>query len=240
MKKPMTTTATTKATRVSIGLARRILAWSLVWRAGGRMARRKGTLSRGTNRIQDVVEPREATSMHVLILVRVLIRIRMLDHAATSLRFENDPRTVALFQVIGNLPASPLGRAGLGPEFNFGVRLIAVDGNRSDIHHHGAHVERADSSEVLHDSGANGVIVILLLLASADGEKRGEEPQCQGNTFHAKVLSRYIEAGLPAMAVSVSLGDSPTDLHRNGLQPVAHEQGDTDVQNGEDGEGITK
>src|SRR5258708_22991696 len=143
MKKPMTTTATTKATRVSIGLARRILAWSLVWRAGGRMARRKGTLSRGTNRIQDVVEPREATSMHVLILMRVLIRIRMLDHAATSLRFENDPRTIALFHVIGNLHASPLGRAGLGPEFNIGVRLIAVAGNGWGIHAHVARVELA-------------------------------------------------------------------------------------------------
>jgi hypothetical protein len=178
------------------------------------MARWKGTLSRGTNRIQDVVEPREATSMHILTLVRVLIRIRMLDHAATSLRFENDPRAVALFQVIGNLHASPLGSAGLGPEFNIGVRLIAVDGNSSDIHHHGAHVERANSGEMLHDSGANGVVVILLLLASAGGEKRGEKPQCQGNTFHAKVLSRYIETGLPANSISVSLGDSPNIIQR--------------------------
>src|ERR1700682_522953 len=152
--------------------------------------------------------------MHVLILMRVLIRIRMLDHAATSLRFENDPRTVALFQVIGNLHASPLGRAGLGPEFNLGVRLISVDGNSSNIHHHGAHVERANSGEVLHDSGANGVVVILLLLASAGGEKRGEEPQCQGNTFHAKVLSRYSETGLLAISLSVSLRDPPNIIQR--------------------------
>ena len=178
------------------------------------MARWKGTLSRGTNRIQDVVEPREATSMHILTLVRVLIRIRMLDHAATSLRFENDPRAVALFQVIGNLHASSLGSAGLGPEFNIGVRLIAVDGNSPDIHHHSAHVERANSGEMLHDSGANGVVVILLLLASAGGEKRSEKPQCQGNTFHAKVLSRYIETGLPANSISVSLGDSPNIIQR--------------------------
>src|SRR6267154_447220 len=107
------------------------------------MARRQGTLSRGSNRIQDVVEPREATGMYVLILVRVLIRIGMLDH-----------------------------------------------------------------------SGANGVIVILLLLASAGGQKRGKEPQCQSNTFHAKFLSRYIEAGLPAISVSVSLGDSPNIIQR--------------------------
>src|SRR6266481_4644225 len=247
MKKPMTTTATTKATRVSISLARRILAWSLVWRAGGRMARRQGTLSRGSNRIQDVVEPREATGMYVLILVRVLIRIGMLDHAARRLRFENKPCAVALFQVIGNLHARPLGRPGLGPEFNVGVGLIAVDGHLLDIHHHGAHVERADSSEVLHDSGANGVIVILLLLASAGGQKRGKEPQCQSNTFHAKFLSRYIEAGLPAISVSVSLGDSPNIIqrsklarHRNDLQSIAHEEGDANVQDGEDGEGITE
>jgi len=29
-------------------------------------------------------------------------------------------------------------------------------------------------------------------------------------------------------------------IHRKGLQSVAHEQGDADVQNGENGEGITK
>src|SRR6267143_1119566 len=178
------------------------------------MARRQRTLSRGTSRIQDVVEPREATSMYVLFQMRVLIGIRMLDHAASRLRLENDPCTVALFQVIGNLHARPLGRTGLGSEFNFGVRLIAVDGNTSDIHHHGVHVERANSGEMLHDSGANGVVVILLLFASAGGEKRGEEPQCQGNTFHAKVLSRYIETGLPANSVSVSLGDSPNIIQR--------------------------
>ena len=107
--------------------------------------------------------------MHVLILVRVLIRIRMLDHAAGRLRLENDPRTVALFQVIGNLHARPLGCAGLGPEFNFGVRLIAVDGNTSDVHHHGAHVQSANPGEMLHDSGANGVVVALLFFASAAG-----------------------------------------------------------------------
>src|SRR2546425_12739605 len=115
------------------------------------MARRRGTLRQGTSRIQDVVEPREATSMYVLILMWVLIRVRMLDHAPSRLCLENDPGTVALFQVIGNLHARPLGRAGLGPEFNFGVRLIAVDGNTPDIHHHGAHVERANSGELLHN-----------------------------------------------------------------------------------------
>jgi len=147
--------------------------------------------------------------MYVLILVRVLIRIGMLDHAARRLRFENKPGAVAFFQVIGNLHARPLGRPGLGPEFNVGVGLIAVDGNLLDIHHHGAHVEGAYSREVLHDSGANGVVVILLFLASTGDEKRGEEPQCQGNTFHAKVLSMYIETGLSAISVSVSLGVSP-------------------------------
>src|SRR6266550_2242089 len=174
------------------------------------MAQRQGTLSRGSNRIQDVVEPREATRMYVLILVRVLVGIRMLDHAARRLRFENEPRPIALFQVIGNLHASPLGRPRFGPEFNFGVGLIAVDGNLLDIHHHGAHVEGAYSGEVLHDSRANGVIVILLLLASASGQKRGKEPQCQGNTFHAKILSGNIKAGLPAILYQFSWETLPT------------------------------
>jgi len=89
------------------------------------------------------------------------------------------------------------------------VGLIAVDGNFLDIHHHGAHVEGADSSEVLHDSGANGVIVILLLLASADGEKRGEEPQCQSIRFMRKSFPGTSRPAYRRFAVSVSLGDSP-------------------------------
>jgi len=65
----------------------------------------------------------------------------------------------------------------------------------------------ADSSEVLHDSRREWrSLSFCCFLHPPDGEKRGEEPQCQGNTFHTKVLSRYIEAGLPAIAVSVSLG----------------------------------
>ena len=82
--------------------------------------------------------------MYVLFLVRVLVRIRMLDHAASRLGLENDPRAVALFQVIGHLHAWPLRRAVLRSKFNFGVGLIAVDGNTSDIHHHGSHVQRFD------------------------------------------------------------------------------------------------
>jgi len=173
--------------------------------------------------------------MYVLFLVRVLVRIRMLDHAASRLGLENDPRAVALFQVIGHLHAWPLRRAVLRSKFNFGVGLIAVDGNTSDIHHHGSHVQRANSGEVLHDSGANGIVVILLLFASAGGEKRGHEPQCQGNTLHAKILSRCIETGDAPNIILSKLA-----VHRKGLQPVAHEQGDADVQNGENGEGITK
>ena len=184
--------------------------------------------------------------MYILFLVRVLVRIRMLDHPASRLGLENDPRAVALFQVIGHLHARPLRRAVLRSEFNFGVGLISIDGNISDIHHHGGHIQRANSGEVLHDSGANGIVVILLLFASAGGEKRGQQPQCQGNTLHAKILSRDIETGLPVICVSISLGDAPNIIlsklavHRKGLQPVAHEQGDADVQNGQNGEGITK
>src|SRR2546430_10095597 len=59
---------------------------------------KKKTLSPRTNWIQNLVDPREATTMHVFILVRGLIRIRMLDHAASRLVFENDPTTVTPFQ----------------------------------------------------------------------------------------------------------------------------------------------
>ncbi len=129
--------------------------------------------------------------MNILILVRILIWIWMLDHPTDWLGFENEPGAIALFQIIGHLHAGSRGRAGLRPEFNFGVRLIPIDGNTSKIHVHGAQIERAHAGEVLHDAGANGVVVVLLLLASTCSEERGGEPQSQSDTLHTELLSSY-------------------------------------------------
>src|ERR1700737_1892041 len=151
------------------------------------------TLGRCTGGIHNVAEIRQRAGMHVLILMRILARIRMLDHSAGRLRFLNDPRTIAFLQIIGDLHARIRRRAGLWPEFNFGVRLIPIDGNASDIHFHGAHIEGAHAVEVLHDAGANGLVVGLLFLASAGNENRGEESQGQAYAFRAKVSSNSRE-----------------------------------------------
>ena len=162
--------------------------------------------------------------MNGLILVRILTRVGVLDHPAHRLCFQNDPGPIALLEIVGDLHACSLRGPGLGPEFDVGVRLIPVDGNTADIHVHGAHVKRADSSEVLQDAGANGVLVARLLFASAGGNERGRKPQGQCPTLHEDVLSSSIEFV----------------FHRGGLQPIAHEEGDPNVNSGKDGEGITK
>ena len=151
------------------------------------------TVRRRADRIQHVTEIRQAAGMHVLILMRIAVRIRMLDHPAGRLRFLNDPRTITFLQIIGDLHACIRRRAGLWPEFNFGVRLVAFDGNASHIHFHGADIESAHAVEVLHDAGANGLVVGLLFLASAGNENRGEESQGQAHAFHARVYSNSRE-----------------------------------------------
>ncbi len=131
--------------------------------------------------------------MHVLILMRIPFRIRMLDHPAGRLRFLNQPRTIALLQVIADLHARTRRRAGLWPEFNLGVRLIAIDGDASDTHFHGADIKSAHAVEVLRDASANGVVVALLFLASARNENRGEESQGQAYALHARIYSNSSE-----------------------------------------------
>ena len=109
--------------------------------------------------------------------------VRMLNHSAGGLRFLNYPRAITFFQIIGDLHARTGGCAGLGPKDNLGVRLIAIDGNASDIHIHGAHVERTDAVEMLKDAGANGVIVARLLLATAAEQESGGEAKARAMDF---------------------------------------------------------
>ena len=78
--------------------------------------------------------------MYVLILVRILVGIGMLDHPTDRLGFENHPSAISLFQIVGNLHSCARRRAGLWPEFDLGMGLVAIDGNTPYIHLQGAHV----------------------------------------------------------------------------------------------------
>src|SRR5216684_4372381 len=118
----------------------------------------------------------------------VRVWVRMLDHPAYRLRFLDHPRATAFLQIVSDLHSRSWGRAGLWPEYNFGARLIPIDGNASHFHFHGAHVEGAHAVEVLQDAGANGVVVARLLLATAC-KKCGGEPHCERKALHARVLS---------------------------------------------------
>src|SRR5580700_1569399 len=68
---------------------------------------------------------------------------------------------------------------------------------------------------MLHDASANGVPVALLFLTSANGAESGERQDCYGKSFHKHV-------------------------HFPDLQSITHEEGDANVQNGKNSEGITK
>ena len=138
------------------------------------MAGRQGTLGWSDRRVQYIGEVGETARMNVLILVRILVWIGMLDHASSGLCFKDDPGTIAFFQIVSDLHARAGGGSGLGTEFNFGVGLVAVDGNAADVHLHGANVKRANGGQVLQDAGANSVSVAGLVLASAGGKERGE------------------------------------------------------------------
>lgn len=153
--------------------------------------------------------------MNVLILVRILVWIRMLDRAASGLRFQDEPGAIAFFQVISDLHARAGGGSGLRAEFDFGVSLIAVDGNAADVHLHGADVEGANGGQVLQDAGADGVIVAGLVLATACGEEGSEKQRGCGESFHEQ-------------------------CHFSHLQSIAHYEGDANVENREDCKSVTK
>lgn len=124
--------------------------------------------------IQDVAEIRQAPGTHIGVLMWIRVRVRMLDHSASRLRSLHYPGAIAFLQIVSDLHSRPRRRAGLGPEYNFGVRLIPTDGNSLHFHFHGAHVESADAIEVLEDAGRNGVVVARLLLANACKKRGGE------------------------------------------------------------------
>ena len=122
--------------------------------------------------------------MNVLILMWILVWIRMLNHTTSGLRFQDDPGAIALFQIVSDLHARAGRSSSLGAEFDFSVGLIAVDGNAADVHFHGTDVEGANDGQVLQDTSADGVFVVRLLLAPADGEECGEEQYGCDRWFH--------------------------------------------------------
>jgi len=110
------------------------------------MAWWQSTLRRRASRIQDITEVRQTSRVNGLTLVRVLVWIRMLDHASRGLRLQDDPQTIALFQIIGDLHACAGRSSALWTELDIGMCLISADGNAADIHLHGADVQRANRS----------------------------------------------------------------------------------------------
>ena len=129
---------------------------------------RKRPLRRSARRIQELVEIGHRVDR--LIAARILTSGGML-HPAERLILQDDPGAGALFEVVSDLhPAT--WRAVLRAKLDFRVRPIASDGNATHIHVHGTHIQRADGSQVLQNSGANGVGIARLLFARTQAEER--------------------------------------------------------------------
>jgi len=97
----------------------------------GRMSGRKISLCGRASRIQNVAEIRQAARVNSRIVVWILSRIGMLDHSASSLRFQNQPSAIALLQVVRDLHSCSRWSAGFRAEFHFGVRQTPINRNAS-------------------------------------------------------------------------------------------------------------
>jgi len=179
------------------------------------VAGRQNTLGWRGGMVQNIGEVGQTAGMNILILVRILVWIRMLNHASGGLRFQYDPGTIAFFQIVSDLHACAGGGSGLGTEFDFGVSLVAVDGDGADVHLHRADVERANGGQMLQDAGADGVVVVAAVLQPAPVKKAAKSQRGSGESFHAQFPVSH-------------------------LQSITHEKGNTNVYDGEDSEGITK
>ena len=133
------------------------------------MAWWKRALLRSAGRIQEFVEV--GHRMDGLIGAWVLTCIGVLD-PTEWLRFQDNPRGAAFFEVVRDLHPPTLRAAVFGTKLDFSVRLIASDGHAAHVHVHCANIERADGSQVLQNSRADGVIVVRLFFAGAQPEER--------------------------------------------------------------------
>lgn len=182
--------------------------------------------------------------MHVgTVVVRVFCGIGMLNHAAEWLGLHDDPPVVTLLQVVSHLHPGTGGAVVLWAKLDLGVGLIAIDGNTANVQIHGAHVEGADGGQVLQDTGADSVLVTRLLLAGADADTQSEKAQDQGQPFHAKSPSHLHLCNLQinehyfGSLDDQCVAQSPIIDHS---YSIAHEKGEGNVHDGQNGEGITK
>ena len=87
----------------------------------------------------------------------------------------HDPKAILLFQGIGDLHPGALRRSGLWLEFHLRLGLVALDGNTGDVHVHRVEIQRFQGSEVLIDTGPDGVGIAFPLLAAGEEDKKTDK-----------------------------------------------------------------
>lgn len=112
--------------------------------------------------------------MYILILMRILIGVGVLNHAPERLRFQYHPRAFLFLKVVSDLHARAGCPTRLWAKLYLRMSFIAVDGDATNIHIHGAHIQSADGIQVLKDGGSDRCAVACLLLARAGAK----EPSC--------------------------------------------------------------
>src|SRR5215471_8418787 len=95
----------------------------------------------------------------------------MPHRAADRLSFQDDPSVAALFEVVSDLHSTTLSAAVLDAKLNLRMSLTARYCDAAHIHVHRAHVQSANGSQVLKDSRTNGVVIVRLLFAGAQGKE---------------------------------------------------------------------
>src|SRR5579872_538322 len=107
--------------------------------------------------------------------MRILARRGMLDRTSGWLTILYDPKSILLFQRVGDLHACALRRSSLWPEVHLCLSLVPLNGNVRDVHLHGTNIQGFQRSEVLIDAGADCLrIVFLFLTPKAEGKKPDE------------------------------------------------------------------
>jgi hypothetical protein len=99
----------------------------------------------------------------------------MLDRSSERLAVLYHPKTILLFQRVGDLHSGAVWRSTLWLEFHLRIGLVPLNGNIRDVHIHGAKIQSLQGSKVLIDAGPDGIRIALLFLAAGEEGKNPDD-----------------------------------------------------------------
>src|ERR1700680_1388341 len=99
----------------------------------------------------------------------------MVDRSSQRLAVLYHPKTILLFQRVGDLHAGAVWRSTLWPELHLRIGLVPLNGNIRDVHIHGAKIQSLQGSEVLIDAGPDAIRIACLFLAATEEDKKPDD-----------------------------------------------------------------